>query len=146
MQEITPRFQQYLAQIEQSPEAPPLRTTHQPESAPARGAKRKTNRPTELRIGTEVITVTKSNQIPIEVANWILRQGKTLPVIPNILHKTNAGFPLSSKPEQLKNKWFIEVGDSQDVLIQRARRLLDACELHDVALQVVLRDGSVRTA
>ena len=88
----------------------------------------------------------KSNQIPVEVANWILRQGRTLHIIPNVLHETNSGFPLASDPKELKNHWFVEGGDSQEVLIQRGRRLLNECEFRDVPLQVVLKDGTIKTA
>jgi hypothetical protein len=52
-------------------------------------------------------------------------QGRTLPIIPNALHETESGFPRASQPKPLNNGWFIEVGDSQEVLIQRARRLLN---------------------
>ncbi len=113
MQELTPQFQEYLVQIEQRTEAAPLRTPQEAEDGPARGNRARTNPPTELRIGTDVIGVTRSNQIPVEVANWILRQGKALHVIPNVLHQANAGFPLNSQPKQIANGWFVEVGDSQ---------------------------------
>src|SRR6266480_307360 len=36
-------------------------------------------RPSELRIGTTTVRVSKSNQILLEVAEWILKRGKTLP-------------------------------------------------------------------
>jgi hypothetical protein len=146
MQELTPQFQEYLVRLEQRTEAAPLRTSREVEDGSARGTKTRTNPPTELRIGADVIGVTKANQIPVEVANWILRQGKALHVIPNVLHQANAGFPLAAQPKQIANGWFVEVGDSQKVLIQRGRRLLDNCDLHDVSLQVVLRDGTVKTA
>ena len=37
-------------------------------------------RPTEVRIGTETVPIRFKYQIPVVVANWILKQGKTLPV------------------------------------------------------------------
>jgi len=101
--------------------------------------------PSELRIGTATGRVSKSNQILLTVANWILKQGKTLPRIQNFVHETDSGFSKAAKPVKLSNGWFIEIGDSQDTLIQKSRRLLDACGFRDVRLQVVLEDGTVKT-
>ena len=83
----------------------------------------------------------KSNQIPVVVGNWILKQGKNLPRIQNFVHETSAGFPQSAQVKQLENGWFIEIGDSQQVLVQKGRRLLDACGFRDVQLQVILENG-----
>jgi hypothetical protein len=50
--------------------------------------------PTEIRIGdSAVLRVHKSNQIPVVVGNWILKQGKQLPRIQNFVHETSSGFP-----------------------------------------------------
>ena len=144
MQELTTQFSEYLRQVGQRPQPTPLRITQDQVGRLAEPVRRRTNPPVEIRIGTEVIEVTKSNQIPVEVANWILRQGRRLHMIPNVLHETQLGFPLKSQPKPLNNGWFIEVGDSQDVLIQRARRLLNECEFRDVPLEVELKDGTIK--
>jgi hypothetical protein len=86
------------------------------------------------------------NQIPVAVANWILKQGKMLGRIQNFVHETNAGFPRSAQTKELDNRWFIEVGDSQEVLLQKGRRLLSDCGFREVTLQVILEDGTVKTA
>lgn len=145
MQALTPRFQVYLTEINARAQAQPPQPPPSPGPELATTAKQPTVRPTELRIGDEAITVTKSNQIPVAVANWILSKGRTLPTLPNVLHQTNRGFPPSAQPKPLTNGWYIEVGDSQEVLIQRARRLLDLCEFRDVQLQILLEDGTVKT-
>ena len=108
--------------------------------------RRPTIHPTEVRIGTFAVGVNRSNQIPVVVANWILKQNRSLVEIPNFVQKTKAGFSQAAQPRELDNKWFIEIGDSQDVLIQKGRRLLDACGFRDVQLQVILEDGNTKTA
>jgi hypothetical protein len=102
--------------------------------------------PVEIRIGTEVVKATKSNQIPVLVGNWILKQGRTIPRIQNFVHEADSGFPRAAQTKQLANGWYVEIGDSQDVLLQKARRLLDACGLREVRLEILLEDGTVRTA
>lgn len=105
--------------------------------------RRQTIHPTEVRIGTAIVRVSKSKQIPVAVANWIIEQGKALPTIQNFVHKTNTGFPRTAQTEQLRDGSFIEIGDSQLVLVQKGRRLLDACGFRDVRLHVVLENGVV---
>jgi DNA sulfur modification protein DndB len=102
--------------------------------------------PSEVRVGTSVARVDKSNQILITVAEWIIKQGKTLPRIRNFVHETDSGFSRAAKTVKLSNGWFIEIGDSQETLIRKSRRLLDACGFRDVRLEVVLEDGTVKTA
>jgi hypothetical protein len=114
--------------------------------SPAYGRKRGTNRPKELRIGTHRMPIAVSNQIVIETANWILRQGHELPLIQNFVHPTNAHFLPSAQTRQLDNGSFIEIGDSQETLLLKARKLLNACNFADLKLEVVLQDGTVKTA
>ena len=85
-------------------------------------------------------------QIPVVVANWILKQGKTLPVKGPSSTKKTSGFIATARTEELDNHWFIEVGDDLRTLLQKGRRLLDACGFHDVQLQVVLKMVLLRTA
>jgi DNA sulfur modification protein DndB len=125
-------------------------SNHLPEGGAGKAAvlnqRRQTIRPTELRIGLQVVKVNVSNLIPVAVANWILKQGKTLIRIQNFVHETNSGFPGASQTKELDNGWFIEVGDSQEVLLQKGRRLLDAHGFHDIQLTMVLEDGNIKKA
>jgi hypothetical protein len=120
--------------------------TNQPEplNNPGPFKKTSTNRPQELRIGDHRFAISMSNQIPIIVANWLLGQGKTLPVVPNFLQPTNRDFASSAVTKKLNNGSFIEVGDAQPTLIQKARRLLNACGYRDTNLEVLLEDGSLK--
>ena len=108
--------------------------------------RRPIKRPVEMRISTVPLKVTISNQIPVLVADWILAKGTALPRIQNFLHEADSGFPQSAETKRLTNGWYIEVGDSQEVLIQKGRRLLDACGFRDLPLSVLLEDGSTKTA
>lgn len=112
----------------------------------AEQVRQQTIHPVEVRIGTTVVTVTKSVHILIVVANWILKQGKVLPRIRNFIHETDSGFYTSAKTVKLDNGSFIEVGHSQKLLIQKSRQLLDECGFREVRLQVVLEDGTIKTS
>lgn len=98
----------------------------------------------ELRIGDHVEPLQAANEIPVSVANWILDQGKELPLIPNFVHRGKDGFAKSAQLKQAKNGWHVEVGDSQITLIQKARKLLDRCGFGAVGFSVILEDGQVR--
>lgn len=107
--------------------------------------KRKTIKPNEVRLGSFRKPVFFSNEILVTVANWLIEQGKTLPTIPNFVHPSNSGFSPSAVPRQLINGSFIEVGDNQEMLLQKARRLLDACGFHSLKLEVAFEDGTSKT-
>ena len=102
-------------------------------------------RPTEVRIGSAVFRVDRLWQIPVVVANWILKQDRTLPAIPKFLHETNSGFSPTAETKRLDNGWFIEVSDGRERTIKKGRTLLDACGFNDILFQVILRDGTVAT-
>jgi DNA sulfur modification protein DndB len=126
-----------------------IELNHSDESHPgytANNQRRQTIHPVEVKIGAVGVRATRSNQIPVVVGNWILKQGNHLPRIQNFVHETNSSFPRNAQTKELANGWFIEVGDSQEVLIQKGRRLLDACGFRDVRLQVVLEDGTIKTS
>ena len=106
--------------------------------------RRQTNRAREVQIGNIRELVNNNNQIPIVIANWIIQQGKSLPRLPNFVHPSNTGFALSAQTKGLKNGHFIEVGDDQGRLIEKGRKLLDACGLRDVGFRVLLDDGTVK--
>jgi hypothetical protein len=99
----------------------------------------------EIKIGAEAIRIARANQIPVVVANWLLAQGKSLPLIPNFVHERDIGFGLSAQAKQLDNGWYIEVGDSFETLMQKARRLLDASSFRQLAVQVTLEDGCIKS-
>jgi DNA sulfur modification protein DndB len=102
--------------------------------------------PTEVRIGDVPIWVRRANEVPVVVANWILQQGRALRRMQNFVHEMDSGFSASAQTKRLDNGWFIEVGDSQETLLLKGRRLLDACGFSEVTLKVVLEDGTARTA
>jgi hypothetical protein len=107
--------------------------------------KRPTIRPSEVRIGSYRRAINYANQIPIVVANWLIEQKKELPRVPNFIHPTNAGFARSAQTKELADGSYIEVGDHQEVLIQKARKLLDACGYKGTKLEVLLDDGTLKT-
>jgi hypothetical protein len=107
--------------------------------------KRQTIRPQEIRIGSYRKAIGMANQIPTTVANWLLEQGKTLPTIQNFVHPSNSGFSQSASTKQLINGTFIEIGDNQEVLIQKARRLLDACGYRNLKFEILFEDGNSKT-
>ena len=108
--------------------------------------RRGTRRPRELRIGAYHLPISINNQITVATANWVLKQGKMLPRIPNFVHPTNSGFAGSAQTRQLDDGSFIEIGDSQDTLIQKARKVLNACGFSEIKLEVLLEDGTLRSA
>lgn len=118
-------------------------------SAPSVGylntERRPTTRPKELRIGPYQIPISLNNQIVVATANWILKQGVALPKISNFIHPTDSGFTESAQTKKLDDGSFIEIGDSQNTLIQKARKLLNACDFRQLKLEVLLEDGTVRT-
>jgi hypothetical protein len=114
-------------------------------ASPPSNARRPTTRPRELRIGSHRVAISINNQISIETANWILNQGKSLPMIPNFVQRTNSGFAPSASTKRLVDGSFIEIGDSQDILIQKARKLLNMCGFTELKLEVLLEDGSLKS-
>jgi len=112
----------------------------------AEQARQQTIHPVEVRIGTAIVRVTKSFQILVATANWIVKEGKALPRTRNFIHESDSGFSSSAKTVKLDDGSFIEVGHSQELLIKKSRQLLDACGFREVRLQVVLEDRSIKTA
>jgi hypothetical protein len=102
-----------------------------------------TIRPTEVRIGeTFRQPIRNAVEIPLVVGNWIIDQGRTLPVIPNLVHPANSGFLSSAEPRRLKSGHYVNVHGDQKEMFRRGRRLLDASGLREVRLQVILENGS----
>jgi hypothetical protein len=137
-------------------DAPPSIENHYPDPGPSprNGAvsrKRSTVRPKELLIGrTARVPITLSLQIQTETAEWILKQQGKLPVIPRYISRNKADFSPSVFPSantvQLSDGSWIEIGDSQDTALRKARNLLDTCGFKNVGLEVVLTDDTRKTA
>jgi hypothetical protein len=108
--------------------------------------KRKTIRPKEIRFGSVRKSIDYANEIPITVGNWLIEQGKTLPNSPNFVHASNSGFSKSAVPKRLINGQFMEIGDNQEVLLHKARKLLDTCGYRGMKIEVLLEDGTTLNA
>jgi hypothetical protein len=57
-----------------------------------------------------------------------------------------AGFTPSASTKRLVIGQYIEIGDNQPVLLQKARKLLDICGYPGMPIEVQLVDGTVLTA
>ena len=99
--------------------------------------------PKSIRIGEYVENIRYLNEIPIVIANWILDHGQSLPEIPNFVHSNIQGFAQSANIKQLKNGWFIEVGDDKQTLIIKGRKLLDQTGFISVNFDVEMHNGEV---
>jgi len=111
-----------------------------------RSGKRQTVRPTEIRFASFKKTIRYANEIPISVANWLVEQGKALPTFPNFIHASNNGFAKSAITKRLVSGQYIEVGDNQEILIQKARKIFDACGYRTLKFEVLFEDGNAVTA
>lgn len=107
--------------------------------------KRPTIRPKEVRIGSYRKQIRYAYEIPITVANWLIEQGKVLPALHNFVHPSNSGFAASATTKRLISGQFIEVGDHQEVLLQKARKLFDTCGYQGQNFEVLLVDGKIMT-
>jgi|HubBroStandDraft_6_1064221.scaffolds.fasta_scaffold460504_1 hypothetical protein len=110
-------------------------------SAVIERGKRSNVRPREVRIGAYRKQIHYAYEIPITVANWLIEQGKSLPTLHNFVHPSDSGFTSSAITKKLISGQFIEVGDHQEALLQKARKLLDACGYRSQNFEVMLEDG-----
>lgn len=108
--------------------------------------RRPIKRPKQLRIGTHQIPIAINNQIPLETGNWILKQGVALPRLRNFIQPNKSQFERSAQVKQLNDNQWIEIGDSQETLIQKARKLLNLCGFRELELEIQLEDGTSKTA
>jgi hypothetical protein len=120
--------------------------TDLPSEIYSRLGKRQTIRPTEIRFGSFKKSIHFANEIPITVANWLIEQGKALPTFHNFVHPSDAGFARSAKTKRLVSGQYIEIGDHQDILIQKARKLFDACGYRTLKFEVRFQDGNLVSA
>lgn len=103
--------------------------------------KRKIIRPRELRIGEYSEPIAINNQIVVNTANWIIAQGVVPKNVSNFIHSTNSGFAQSAQTKPLVSGQFIEIGDSQETLFKKARKLLDENGFRELKLEVLLENG-----
>jgi hypothetical protein len=108
-----------------------------------RGGKSPTVRPKEVRIGSYRKQIRYANEIPITIANWLTEQSKSIPTLHNFVHPSNSGFAASASTKKLASGQYIEIGDNQPILIQKARKLLDVCGCHGQKFEVLLENGEV---
>ena len=111
----------------------------------AYGVRRATTRPREIRIGAFRKVISLNNQVPIETANWLIGQGHGLPLVPNFIQRTRESFTDSAQVKPLLDGYFIEVGDSQEALFQKARKLMNICGRSGVRIEILMEDGAVKT-
>lgn len=101
--------------------------------------------PTAIRIGEKKMRIMRWNQVPITIANWILEGEKNLPEIQNFISPNKEGFTKSAYLKQLRNGWFIEVGDDKEVLIKKSEKLLrNADYLEEILVET--EDGTRTSA
>jgi len=142
LQQVNEESAKKIEEIKPIFDSPPSFTESRP-IADFNGVRRGTIRPKELRIGADRIPISLNNQIVIATGNWILKQGATIPVLRNFVHRDNSGFSQSAQIKRLDNGSFVEVGDSQPTLISKARKLLDVCGFRNSKIEVHLEDGTV---
>ncbi|MFO1500190.1 MAG: hypothetical protein U1G07_17675 [Verrucomicrobiota bacterium] len=87
----------------------------------------KSGRPTSLCLNDDEFPVKAWNQVPVLIADWLLRAGHCLPNLPYI-SQDKAAFTESARLKALCNGSWIEVGDDTDRLMAKARRLLETSE------------------
>jgi len=150
LQDLHEQSRNLQSQIAALSEAEPIASGYtsvdrQPAPSPsAFTVRRATKRPRELRIGAFRAPVALNNQVLIETANWLIGQGRALPAIPNFVQRSRAGFAESAQVKPLQEGYFIEIGDSQEALFQKARKLLNLCGLSGVKIEILLEDNTTR--
>jgi hypothetical protein len=100
--------------------------------------------PSGIRLGTTEQPITRWNEVPIFAANWLLAQGLPLPSIACV-KRSRLAFSASARIKQLREDWFIDVGDGQQKLLRNARQLLQKSGHGDVPITVKLTNGDTLT-
>jgi hypothetical protein len=119
----------------------------QPEAqAPVARPKKKPVRPVEIKFGSVKKHIRYATEIPVTIANWLIEQGKELPITANFIHPSDAGFSQSATTKKLKSGQFMRVGHNQDALLHKARELLDGCGYEGVQIKVLLDNGITLSA
>ena len=119
----------------------------QPEAqTPVARPKKKPVRPVEIKFGSVKKHIRYATEIPVTIANWLIEQGKELPITANFIHPSDAGFSQSATTKKLKSGQFMRVGHNQDALLHKARELLDGCGYEGVQIKVLLDNGITLSA
>ena len=100
--------------------------------------------PSGVRLGATEQSITRWNEVPTFVANWLLGQGHDLPSIACI-KRNPLDFPASARIKQLGENWFIDVGDGRQKLMKNARLLLQKTGHDDIRINVQLDNGDTLT-
>ena len=119
----------------------------QPEAqAPVARPKKKPVRPVEIKFGSVKKHIRYATEIPVTIANWLIEQGKELPITANFIHPSDAGFSQSATTKKLKSGQFMRVGHNQEALLHKARELLDGCGFEGTQIKVLLDNGITLSA
>jgi hypothetical protein len=119
----------------------------QPEAqSPVARPKKKPVRPVEMKFGSVKKHIRYSTEIPVTIANWLIEQGKELPITANFIHPSDAGFSQSATTKKLKSGQYMRVGHNQEALLHKARELLDSCGYEGVQIKVLLDNGITLSA
>jgi len=102
-------------------------------------------KPVCITIGTSRTEIRDWNDSLETVANWIIKQGRTIPTFPNFILPSEEGFASSAKTRRLSSGQFIELGDSKETLLKKARRLLDSCGFPHQTFEVTDANGTTQT-
>jgi hypothetical protein len=127
--------------------APDKPVDPQPEAqSPVARPKKKPVRPVEMKFGSVKKHIRYATEIPVTVANWLIEQGKELPISANFIHPSDAGFSQSATTKKLKSGQYMRVGHNQEALLHKARELLDGCGYEGVQIKVLLDNGITLSA
>jgi hypothetical protein len=119
----------------------------QPEvQSPVARPKRKPVRPVEMKFGSVKKHIRYATEIPVAIANWLIEQGKELPISANFIHPSDAGFSQSATTKKLKSGQYMRVGHNQEALLHKARELLDGCGYEGLQIKVLLDNGITLSA
>ena len=113
---------------------------------PVARPKKKPVRPVEIKFGSVKRHIRYATEIPVAIANWLIEQGKELPITANFIHPSDAGFSQSATTKKLKSGQFMRVGHNQEALLHKARELLDGCGYEGVQIKVLLDNGITLSA
>jgi len=113
---------------------------------PVARPKKKPVRPVEIKFGSVKKHIRYATEIPVAIANWLIEQGKELPITANFIHPSEAGFSQSATTKKLKSGQYMRVGHNQEALLHKARELLDGCGYEGVQIKVLLDNGITLSA
>ncbi len=113
---------------------------------PVARPKKKPVRPVEIKFGSVKKHIRYATEIPVAIANWLIEQGKELPISANFIHPSDAGFSQSATTKKLKSGQFMRVGHNQEALLHKARELLDGCGHEGLQIKVLLDNGITLSA